>query len=67
MYLSSKHMIKHNNKWISISYQHTMIQIMLQSKSIALGANSSQKITFQVIHIILDTSPEGILLLIKIR
>lgn len=43
-----------------------MIQITLQCKSIALGANSAQKITFQLIHIILDISPEGILLLMKI-
>lgn len=51
---------------MSINYQHTMIEIMLQCKSIALGANSSQKITFQLIHIILDISPEGILLLMRI-
>jgi len=50
----------------SINYQHSMIQITLQCKSISLGANSSQKIIFQLIRSILDISPEGILLLMKI-
>lgn len=66
MYLSSEHMIEYTNKWISVNYQHFMIQIMLQCKSIALGANSFLKISFWFIHIILDISPEGILLLMMI-
>lgn len=64
-YLSSKHVIKYTNKWIGINCQHSVIQVMLQCKSVALGANSSHKITFQLIHIILDINPEGVLLLME--